>query len=301
MKRGGPLGKSIGGVAGFTLVELMTVMLLIGIMVGMAVPVYLDSTRLVEKNTCKYNQRAMESAIQQWGMNHINEQFVTENCLPGDGEAYLDLEGNIPGEPERSLAPLMKRGFDCHSNGQGVGQIGDCDYITDGYSVACLTDNQIGVKLDGTPFKHDRPVDVEWNHFRGTAGAEAEAEPLTPLGSSFEEITDGMIALIQAFYEEHGRYPRSKGDSAFTDIGLDPDFWKNAVNHIHYTPAGKRVNVKPEKGYAFRFIDSRGKERVLSASKKESLLYDMKSGEWYYKNTNKKNKIDISTLEVYEE
>lgn len=179
---------------GFTLVELMS-------------------------NTCRYNQRAIESSLNMWKFNHDTEQFMTGNCLPGDGEAFIDIKGSIPGEPDRTLAPYQKRGFDCPGNGVGKGETGGCDYVTDGIAVACLTDNQIGLKADGAPFLHDKPQSVNWNH----SGDREVEKKMTPLGNTFTDISEGMIGLIQAYYDKYGRYPRSFGDYIFTDIGLNPD------------------------------------------------------------------------------
>ncbi|MBW1702470.1 MAG: type II secretion system protein [Deltaproteobacteria bacterium] len=123
-------------------------------------------------------------------------------------------------------------------------------------------------------------------------------KPLTSLGSTFEEITSGMIGLIEKFYVEHGKYPRSWGDYRFTDIGLDPAEWGRGYNGIIYSPCGNRVNVKPDEGYVFYVTDLKGKERKLSWEYKWNLVYSVKKGQWYYHSIKKKNAIDISTLKV---
>ncbi len=280
--------------AGFSLVEVTTVIILLAILVTLAVPVFLDSTEAARRNSCRYNQRAIESALNMWKSEHADEQFITGNCLPGDGEAFLDLEGDVPGEPDRSLGPYQKQGFDCPSNGTGTGAIGSCDYITDGTAVACLTDSQVGLKADGTPFRHDEPRAVAWDHSRGAAPASAGQE----LGDTFQEITDGMIGLISVYYAENGSYPSSSGDAAFTDLGLNPNDWKLPYDHTYYTPAGNRVYVKPESGYVFKVKNTKGKELTLDPASGSSLIYDMKTKSWYYKNVASGQKIQIATLKI---
>jgi hypothetical protein len=107
-----------------------------------------------------------------------------------------------------------------------------------------------------------------------------------------------MIGLIEKFYVEHGKYPRSWGDYRFTDIGLDPAEWSRGYNGISYSPCGKRVNVKPDEGYVFYVTDLKGKERKLSWEYKWNLVYSVEKGQWYYHSIKKKNEIDISTLKV---
>jgi prepilin-type N-terminal cleavage/methylation domain-containing protein len=129
----------------------------------------------------------------------------------------------------------------------------------------------------------------------------AEPLPLTSLGSTFEEITGSMITLVQEFYDEKGRYPRSWRDHEYTDIGLDPDEWSDAFNGIIYSPEGDSIKVTPEKGYIFYVTDSDGEEKVLKSRDKRSLWYSMEDGEWYYKKIKDDNEIDISTLRVEKE
>jgi type IV pilus assembly protein PilA len=51
---------------GFTLEELMVVVLIIGILVAIAVPVFLSSRANAELNTCQANQRTIEGAVQTY-------------------------------------------------------------------------------------------------------------------------------------------------------------------------------------------------------------------------------------------
>jgi prepilin-type N-terminal cleavage/methylation domain-containing protein len=128
--------------------------------------------------------------------------------------------------------------------------------------------------------------------------AAQSAKPLTPLGSTFLEISGAFISLMQKYYDRYNRYPRSWGDYIFTDIGLNPADWKKGIEGVIYKPNGQLFNVAPDTGYAFVMKDTKGNERVLTPNLKWNLVYSMDQKKWFYHTVAVKNEIDISTLKI---
>jgi prepilin-type N-terminal cleavage/methylation domain-containing protein len=80
---------------GFTLVELMVVVLIIGILVAIAIPVFNAAQANARQRACFSNQRVIEGAVQQWLAsqvgniaNDLNGAVASGHALVG-GTAYI--------------------------------------------------------------------------------------------------------------------------------------------------------------------------------------------------------------------
>lgn len=92
---------------GFTLVELMVVVVIIGILSAIAVPVYSSVTEKAEKSACQANQRMLEGAVNQYlidnpdktiddvdDMTNVNSYFTAAPTCPSEG-TYTITDGII--------------------------------------------------------------------------------------------------------------------------------------------------------------------------------------------------------------
>lgn len=125
---------------------------------------------------------------------------------------------------------------------------------------------------------------------------DADGASQTPLGSTFTEISQGFIKLMQDYYAKYGRYPG--WNQRYTALGLDPDDWNKPIDHIWWGVNSGRVSISPEDGYDFCVTDLSGKTRTLTPELNWNIWYDAPTSKWYYHDVDPLNEIIISTLKV---
>ena len=89
---------------GFTLVELMVVVLIIGILVAIALPVFTSAKRNAQQKTCFANQRTLVGTVQRWSAQHNQDLAMAAVVVDGDhpfvGEYILRVPPLCPYAPQ---------------------------------------------------------------------------------------------------------------------------------------------------------------------------------------------------------
>jgi prepilin-type N-terminal cleavage/methylation domain-containing protein len=116
--------------SGFTLVEIMIVVAIIGLLAAIAIPNFIRARTTSQMNACINNLRQIDGAKQQWALE--NKQISTATPGPGD------------------ILPYLKNEVLCPAGGAGS-TFSQC------YSVNAVDTKPACLKVGGT---HKLPVDT---------------------------------------------------------------------------------------------------------------------------------------------
>src|ERR1051325_5675583 len=92
--------------SGFTLVEIMIVVAIIGLLAAIAIPNFVKARTTSQQNACINNLRQYDGAVQQWALENKKDSTATYTMTSIQPYVKLDSSGNLPACPAgRTYSP----------------------------------------------------------------------------------------------------------------------------------------------------------------------------------------------------
>jgi prepilin-type N-terminal cleavage/methylation domain-containing protein len=199
---------------GFTLVELLVVISIIGVLIALLLPAIQAARRSASRSQCMSNLHQMGIALEHYmDTQGARGRFPVAARLPS--EEPIPNGGSGPAYPPRLciakvLGPYIENNlevFHCPSDvfyrtantaSADAGSSGNTTDTSNFSDYSTVDDSRTYFGVEGTSYEYPAPTLVTHNQANGTYQGKTRQEVLTP-GNSNEEVSSGTIFIFYDF------------------------------------------------------------------------------------------------------
>jgi hypothetical protein len=116
--------------------------------------------------------------------------------------------------------------------------------------------------------------------------------------TSPQQIANDFLNRINAYNNRNGRWPRSWGDYRFSDLGLNPQDWANAVEGVFWNPNGDKLGLANRAGDNLQIYVKDLKGNRLHLYDGWNIWCVPGSRACYYHTVAPGNEVNLDTLEI---
>ena len=119
---------------------------------------------------------------------------------------------------------------------------------------------------------------------------------LAPLSN--QQILQDMYSRISNFYQLHKSWPRTWSPYNFTDVGLNPADYSQAINGLYWSPHGSNIGIANRSGDAYEVYVKKLDGTMLHLINGWSIWCDVSTSVCYYHTIAPGNEVDFSSIVV---
>jgi len=120
----------------------------------------------------------------------------------------------------------------------------------------------------------------------------------TPLPNGRLSILSDFQQRILNYYAQNGRWPRTWGKYAYSDIGLDRDDWEDPVEGIYWGPHGSNIGLANKRNDNLQVYVTDLEGNTLHLYDGWNIWCEVITSQCYYHTIAPGNEVDINTLQV---
>ena len=140
--------------------------------------------------------------------------------------------------------------------------------------------------------------DLNVDFISGASRTTQDTITATPAPLSNQQILQDINSRILNFYNLHNSWPRTWSPYNFTDVGLNPTDYSQAINGLYWSPHGSNIGIANRSGDAYEVYVKKLDGTMLHLVNGWSIWCDVPTSVCYYHTIAPGNEVDFSSIVV---